>query len=254
MKYLSDILNWLLTNHFALKFAERHPKLYKVISDRLSLRDFLGFPLTMIVLISISSILTFNELAEQFENSESMLTLDANLAKYAFDVRVDWLAIFFFYFTKLASFPYVISLALIAIAIAVYLKKYIYIISILITLIGTGATIIIGKNYFERIRPVDYSYYQEYSYSFPSGHSMAAVAFYGMIFYLIIRNNLSHRLFWFVAGIVFILLIGFSRIYLGVHFLTDVLAGYVLGLLWLLLGISIIEWYKIKSKRKLNKQ
>mgnify|MGYP000901214219 FL=1 len=83
---------------------------------------------------------------------------------------------------------------------------------------------------------------------------MAAVAFYGMIFYLIIRNNLSHRLFWFVAGIVFILLIGFSRIYLGVHFLTDVLAGYVLGLLWLLLGISIIEWYKIKSKRKLNKQ
>ncbi|MFZ1586333.1 MAG: phosphatase PAP2 family protein, partial [Saprospiraceae bacterium] len=101
---------------------------------------------------------------------------------------------------------------------------------------------------------VDYSYYQEYSYSFPSGHSMAAVAFYGMIFYLIIRNNLSHRLFWFVAGIVFILLIGFSRIYLGVHFLTDVLAGYVLGLLWLLLGLSIIEWYKIKSKRKLNKQ
>ncbi|MBK9550756.1 MAG: phosphatase PAP2 family protein [Saprospiraceae bacterium] len=62
------------------------------------------------------------------------------------------------------------------------------------------------------------------------------------------------KLFWFVAGIVFILLIGFSRIYLGVHFLTDVLAGYVLGLLWLLLGISIIEWYKIKSKRKLNKQ
>jgi undecaprenyl-diphosphatase len=41
---------------------------------------------------------------------------------------------------------------------------------------------------------------------------------------------------------LFILLIGFSRLYLGVHFLSDVVAGYSLGLLWLLFSISIIEW------------
>ena len=249
IRYLSDIIEFLLTNKLSLKLANTFPGLYKILADRLSLKDFLGFPLTMIICIIISGLMTFNELAEQIEESDWMLTLDANIARTAFELRSEWLAQFFFYFTKLGSFPYVVALCILVIAIAIYLKKYIYIIAIVITMLGTGAAIQIGKNYFHRVRPVDYSFYTEHSYSFPSGHSMAAVAFYGMIFYLIIRNDLSHRKFWFYAGILFILLLGFSRIYLGVHFLTDVLAGYVLGLSWLLFGISIIEWNKVRIKR-----
>lgn len=252
VRYLSDVIDFLLTNKLSLKFAAKFPKFFKIISDRLSLRDFLGFPLTMIICIIISGIATFNELAEQIEESDWMLTLDAKIATSAFNVRSEWLAQFFYYFTKLGSFPYVVALCVVVIAIAIFLKKYIYIVAIVVTMLGTGATIQIGKNYFHRIRPVEVSFYTEHSYSFPSGHSMAAVAFYGMIFYLIIRNDLAHRKFWFYGGIVFILLMGFSRIYLGVHFLTDVLAGYVLGLLWLLFGISIIEWNKVRKKRKMD--
>lgn len=250
MKYLTDLLNNVLTNKVAQKIESRHPKFFKIIADRLSMRDFNGFPLTVIIGIVISGILFFDELSENIENSNWMLSLDESLAKYAFTIRQENIALFFYYFTKLGSLPYVMIVALIVIVTSIFLKKYIYIAALLITLLGTGATIQIAKFYFLRIRPEDYSYYHETSYSFPSGHSMAAMAFYGLTFYLIIRNHLNNRRFWAVCGLLFIILMGFSRIYLGVHFLSDVLAGYTLGMLWLLLGISIIEWNKLRVKRK----
>ncbi len=250
MKYLSDLLNDVLTNTVAQKVESRHPKFFKIIADRLSLRDFNGFPLSVIIGIVVSGILFFDELSENIENSNWMLTMDHSLAKYSFTVRQENIAIFFYYFTKLASLPYLLIVALITIVTSVFLKKFIYIAALLITMFGTGATIQIAKLYFHRIRPEDYSYYNETSYSFPSGHSMAAMAFYGLIFYLIIRNHLNNRRFWAICGSIFILLMGFSRIYLGVHFLSDVLAGYTLGLLWLLLGISIIEWNKLRVKTR----
>lgn len=250
MKYLSDLLDAALTNKVAQKVASRYPRAFKVIADRLSLKDFFGFPFTVIIGIFISGIIFFDELSENIENSNWMLSLDQSMAKYFFTVRHENIAQFFYYFTKLCSLPYVMVIALIVVIGSAFLKKYIYIAALLITLLGTGATVQIAKFYFLRIRPEDYSYYNESSYSFPSGHSMAAMAFYGLTFYLIIRNHLNNRRFWAACGVMFILLIGFSRIYLGVHFLSDVLAGYSLGLLWLLLGISIIEWNKQRTKRK----
>jgi membrane-associated phospholipid phosphatase len=57
-----------------------------------------------------------------------------------------------------------------------------------------------------------------------------------------------------LATAVFILLIGFSRIYLGVHFLSDVLAGFLLGATWVLLGISLMEVLSYLQQRKAKKQ
>jgi undecaprenyl-diphosphatase len=81
------------------------------------------------------------------------------------------------------------------------------------------------------------------SYSFPSGHAMAAMIFYGLLVYFIIRRVVSWR--WrvlaVITGAVLILLIGFSRIYLGVHYLSDVLGGYAAGLVWLAFTITGVE-------------
>ena len=106
-----------------------------------------------------------------------------------------------------------------------------------------------AKNIFERSRPIGINLIEETGLSFPSGHSMVGLAFYGFIIYLIyklISNKRKKQLFTIILSII-ILLIGFSRIYLGVHYFTDVIGGFLLGIIYLTIYINII---KIESRDK----
>lgn len=98
------------------------------------------------------------------------------------------------------------------------------------------------KWFFARARP-DFSQalLVEESLSYPSGHTMVAVVLYGWLAYLVLRSHVvrSVRVAAVLAAVVISLSVGVSRVYLGVHWLSDVVAGYVVGLWWLLLTI----WY-----------
>jgi len=92
----------------------------------------------------------------------------------------------------------------------------------------------------------------EKSFSFPSGHATIAVALFGFLSYIIIREYQSWRVKVniFFTTLLLIILIGFSRIYLGVHYVSDVWEGYLLGALWLIIGISISQY--LFSKKTIN--
>ncbi len=98
------------------------------------------------------------------------------------------------------------------------------------------------KRYFERPRPAIAMLHQS-GLSFPSGHAMIGGAFYGLLIYIVWRTvgNKIWRAFIVLFLTVLILLIGYSRIYLKVHYATDVLAGYAMGLLWLIISIYIMQ-------------
>ena len=81
----------------------------------------------------------------------------------------------------------------------------------------------------------------EKSYSFPSGHSMISVLFFGSIIYLVNKYNVKHKKLITFSLSTFVLLVGISRIYLGVHYLTDVVGGYLLGFIVLFLIIHLFE-------------
>lgn len=85
----------------------------------------------------------------------------------------------------------------------------------------------------------------EKSYSFPSGHAMISVLFFGSIIYLVNKYNLKHKRLITFSLSTFILLVGISRVYLGVHYLTDVFGGYLLGLVVLFLIIHKLERKKL---------
>lgn len=106
------------------------------------------------------------------------------------------------------------------------------------------------KNIFARPRPIDYRLIEETGYSFPSGHSMASMAFYGLLIYLIYKNVKNKYLKWTLILVlsVLIILIGFSRIYLGVHYTSDVLGGFLISLSYLIIYTNCIKEYILETK------
>jgi undecaprenyl-diphosphatase len=110
------------------------------------------------------------------------------------------------------------------------------------------------KNLFRRKRPLAPLLKAVKGLSFPSGHAIMAVTFYGFIIYILFHtvSNDAVKYFLTVLLVILIGLIGFSRIYLRVHYLSDVLAGFIIGLLWLFVSIAVLNRVEdfIKEKKR----
>lgn len=111
------------------------------------------------------------------------------------------------------------------------------------------------KELFARDRPalwdrvVDVRYY-----SFPSGHAMVSVVMYGLIGYLLAKIFPRWRGLIFILTVLLVVAIGFSRLYLGVHWPTDIAAGYAAGLVWLIACIYSLDWqYRAADARSKGK-
>lgn len=107
------------------------------------------------------------------------------------------------------------------------------------------------KNIVERPRPVGYRLIDEIGYSFPSGHSMISSAFYGLIIYFIWKNVKNKKLKYILCTLlsILIVLIGISRIYLGVHYASDVLGGFIISIAYLIIFTTCINNIFLEGKK-----
>lgn len=87
----------------------------------------------------------------------------------------------------------------------------------------------------------------EESFSFPSGHALGSLVLYGMLAYLLATHYPRFSQFIYSVAVVAIALIGISRLYLGVHWPTDIIAGYGVGFLWLMLCITMLKLQKLRQ-------
>lgn len=198
---------------------------------------FISLPYLWIV---IGLLLAF--LTKEIGNAQGVIPVfDSSIEQFLFNIRTPSFLHFFALLTILGSTPFVIVAAGI-IGIRLFFSKInrAYLAGIIPTLIGAAATGYCMKILVGRVRPGGLIPSTiESSFSFPSGHATASVAFYGFLMFILCELFPERKSMTLLGGTLFILGIGFSRLYLGVHFPSDVLAGYLLGGLWLLIGIYI---------------
>ena len=105
------------------------------------------------------------------------------------------------------------------------------------------------KRILQRPRPTEYRIIEETGYSFPSGHSMVSMAFYGYLIYLIYKHVKNKYIKWMSIVLLSALIcsIGISRIYLGVHYTSDVLGGFLISISYLIIYISAINKFLIEK-------
>lgn len=128
-------------------------------------------------------------------------------------------------------------LILISILSLIFIKDKKISVSICLNLAISTVLNVLLKNIVERPRPIGYRLIDETGYSFPSGHSMISAAFYGLIIYFIwknVKNKKIRNVSCIMLGIL-VAFIGISRIYLGVHYATDVLGGFSISIAYLII-------------------
>lgn len=131
-----------------------------------------------------------------------------------------------------------------------YLKRWLEAEALAICLAGGAFLNYLLKHLFERTRPDLFRVVEAAGYSFPSGHAMISLCFYGMVAFLIVRNiqNKPGRILVISGFSLLIAAIGVSRIYLGAHYPTDVVAGFAAGSMWLAFCISLLMWWEKKKE------
>ncbi len=167
------------------------------------------------------------------------------LAFSLFKIRTPLLTKIFLIITNLGS-PYVLIL-LTLLSFLLKNKKLSFIITAnlgLITIINQVLKFIV-----KRPRPSDLFLIVETGYSFPSGHSMVSLSFYGLLIYFIYKyfKNKNLKIFLITLFSLIIVLIGVSRVYLGVHFVSDVISGFLLSLSYLIIFIKVINKFILKE-------
>ncbi|HXA02875.1 MAG TPA: phosphatase PAP2 family protein [Cytophagaceae bacterium] len=155
----------------------------------------------------------------------------------------------------LASVEFISGVAAGIFVYFLFIRKHAwYSLRIPVVALGSISLNLIMKWLFDRPRPALEHLTEVSGLSFPSGHAMMSFSFYGLLIYLIFENIKNRSLRYVLCFVLLILmhLIGLSRVYLHVHYASDVLAGFALGTVWLIICLFILKKIENYSKSKLD--
>lgn len=235
------------------RLRRRYHRQFAFMARRLEPGSALGVSLTVGVVALVVFGWIFGVIAEDVLDREELATADSPATAYLAANRVGWLDAVMPVVTQFADTLTVIGvLVVVSIAAVVRWRRWQVPLFLLAVAAGTSGLITVIKAAVDRGRPeIGYLTGALDGTAFPSGHSAHAVASYGAVAYLLTRSaSWPARAAAWTAVAVVAVLVGFSRLYLGAHWLTDVLAGYALGAGWLaVLVTGVVTYRNVRAER-----
>jgi undecaprenyl-diphosphatase len=193
-----------------------------------------GLLLVGVLLIAVTALFVFGWLAEEMLEGDTR-QFDEFVRAAVHQLATPGLTQLMQVFSFLGSVAAVTVMCLAAICMSLYFRRTRTAALLAITMLGVAALDVALKFAFHRPRPVAFFGATPSTYSFPSGHALGSFCFYGMLAAVLAkhtRGRAAKFCVWMTA--VFLVgMIGFSRIYLGVHYPSDVIAGYCAAAVWL---------------------
>src|SRR3954469_15475853 len=222
----------------------RFERQIRFLQARLSPEGFLGLHLTIGLLVIVGGAWWFSEIAEEVSRDPATRLLDDSITSWFVAHATAVLTSIFRVATFFGSVGFV-SFASIVLALVLALRRNLYRLLAVTLAVGGGALLnLLLKHFFHRARPVlENPLVTLSSYGFPSGHTMGATLFYGLLA-LLAWNSLKTgwgRIGVLLVACLIVVLIALTRIYLGAHFLTDVIGAVLAGVLWLTVCWTAME-------------
>jgi undecaprenyl-diphosphatase len=195
----------------------------------------------------------FGKIAEDVVTRDPLVIVDEWLAGYFHRHAMPGLTRVMLVVTELAGSSVVSSLALATAIVIVAMRRWYWLLALVLAVPGGALVNELLKLAFQRARPVfDQPGFPVTGYSFPSGHTMMATLLYGFLAIFISRTTPGWR--WRTLAIlvatVLIPLVALSRMYLGVHYLSDTLAAIAAGVIWLMLCLGSVAMLRRRAGRR----
>ncbi|MED3551318.1 phosphatase PAP2 family protein [Cytobacillus praedii] len=205
-------------------------------------------------IIGVISLLAFSFMAF-FVSANKVVQFDSTIITFVQGFENSSLTTVMKFFTFIGDTNSVIVLSiLVIIFLYVVLKHRVELILFIVAIIGSAVLNQLLKYSFQRARPELHRLIEIDSYSFPSGHAMNAFTVYTIITFLLWRHIPSRagRILLIIISALMIFTIGISRIYLGVHYPSDIIAGYFASACWLGMAIWFFQKYQENRSRRLT--
>ena len=205
-----------------------------------------------IILLAVAGLL-FSLIAQNVVNGDALTIVDVHLAQWLHERSRPMLTQCLLIVTNLHD-PFVISPVAMLIALYFIWKKQWYAMwAVLIGIQGGMLLNLLAKQVFHRARPsFENPLVTLTTYSFPSGHVVASTVFYGVLAALLISKSRScGRAFYILLiALAMVVLVAFSRMYLGAHYLSDVLSAFLEAIAWLAMCLTAIQGYRVWHEAK----
>lgn len=205
-----------------------------------------------LAIIFMVAVVIFGKVIDSYLDSDGLTVFDRPINQIMVQLRGPFFNKLMLLITLTGNWQMIVWGSLLGAILLIIAQKRRYLMAMILSNVSAMLFVGVVKNLIGRVRPpVENALILEHGFAFPSGHSYFAVAFYGLLTYFWVRHFYQKwaRIGVFTLGLGFILMLGISRIYLGVHWSTDVVAAFSLSVAWLAVIVAYIEY-----KRKFFKE